>query len=117
MIPTAKHSIRDAWLSSDFGESMARRHFSDEQIEALGTYSRGSRVGKTRGKIRWLKVESGGFVYLRRNGFVEKRRGQVVVVELIDSNDTIIACKSKRFDASEWADGLSIDCYFSGILP
>lgn len=79
-----------AYLSSDFGENMARRYFGDELIDSLPRYVRGKRKGLIKGSIWWKKVEKGGWVKTGRynfedmeaTGYVESRVGNVIKVEL-----------------------------------
>lgn len=79
---------RNAYLSSDFGEQMARRYFNDEDIEKLGRLTRGKNKGRLRGQIMWKKVEKGGWVSDgpgEGNGHVERRKGKVIWAALATS--------------------------------
>lgn len=70
---------RDAWLSSEFGEKMARRYFGDEAVDALPRYIKGKRKGLLKGQIVWRKVDAGGWI--PREG-VERRVGTVIEATL-----------------------------------
>ena len=78
---------REAWLSSDFGEQMARRFFGDEAVDSMPRYVRGKRKGLLKGQIQWRKVESGGWVSDKSatngRGYVENRRGKIIAAELV----------------------------------
>ena len=78
---------REAWLSSDFGEQMARRYFGDEAVDSMPRYVRGKRKGLLKGQIQWRKVESGGWVSDKSatngRGYVENRRGKIIAAELV----------------------------------
>jgi hypothetical protein len=66
---------RDAYLSTDFGEEIARKWFGDESVDALPRYVRGPRKGKIKGAVTWTKVLRGGWV--RGAGYVENRVGHI----------------------------------------
>jgi hypothetical protein len=77
---------RSAWLSTEFGETLARKYFGDKVVDDMPRYVRGKRKGQIKGKMTWLKVESGGWV---RNIYsdvfgdidgwgVERRRGKII---------------------------------------
>ena len=66
---------RDAYLSTDFGEEIARKWFGDESVDALPRYVRGPRKGKIKGAVTWTKVLRGGWV--RGGGYVESRVGHI----------------------------------------
>lgn len=79
---------REAYLFSEFGESMARRYFGDDVIDSLPRFVRGKNKGKIKGMVRWKKVERGGWVNTGRAiegpvGYVENRVGKVILVELL----------------------------------
>ena len=78
---------RNAWLSSEFGEQMARRYFGDEAVDNMPRYARGKRKGLLKGQIEWRKVERGGWVSDQRasngRGYVERRRGKVIAADLV----------------------------------
>ena len=84
----AKFEYRTAYLSGEFGESMARRYFGDEIVDSLPRYVRGKRKGLLKGQIKWSKVTNGGFVITGLNegegpsGYVERRVGKVIEVRL-----------------------------------
>lgn len=84
----AKFEWRTAYLSGEFGESMARRYFGDELVDAMPRYVRGKRKGLLKGQIAWTKVAKGGFVITGLNegegpsGYVERRVGKVIEVRL-----------------------------------
>ena len=62
----AQFRCKQAYLSGEFGESMARRYFGDELVDAMPRYVRGKRKGLLKGQIVWRKVERGGFVITAR---------------------------------------------------
>lgn len=81
----AEFSENQAWLSGDFGESMARRYFGDEIVDSIPRYVRGKRKGKLKGQITWEKVTRGGWVrtgpYCEdggASGYVERRVGKII---------------------------------------
>ena len=82
---------RSAWLSSEFGEKMARHYFGDQVIDELPRYVRGKRKGQIKGKLCWLKVERGGWVHGFHSPvfghvegkYVERRKGSVIAARLI----------------------------------
>jgi hypothetical protein len=65
---------RSAFLSTDFGEELARKWFGDESVDSLPCYTRGPRKGKIKGAITWTKVLRGGWI---RGGGVENRVGHI----------------------------------------
>lgn len=77
---------RSAWLSTEFGETLARKYFGDKVVDDMPRYVRGKRKGQIKGKITWLKVESGGWVrtiysdvFGDIDGWgVERRRGKII---------------------------------------
>jgi len=78
-----------AYISGEFGESMARRYFGDEVVDSMPRYVRGKRKGQLKGQISWKKVVRGGWVRTGRydenygpSGYVERRLNQVIEVEL-----------------------------------
>ena len=52
----AQIDARSAFLSTDFGEEIARKWFGDEAVDALPRYVRGPRKGKIKGAVTWSKV-------------------------------------------------------------
>ena len=84
----AQFRCKQAYLSGEFGESMARRYFGDELVDAMPRYVRGKRKGLLKGQIVWRKVERGGFVITALNegdgpsGYVERRVGKVIEARL-----------------------------------
>ena len=78
---------RRAWLSSEFGEQMARRYFGDKAVNDKPRYARGIRKGLLKGQIQWRKVEKGGWVRdqsaIDGRGYVENRRGKIIAAELV----------------------------------
>ncbi len=78
---------REAWLSSKFGEQMARRYFGDKAVDDMPRYARGKRKGLLKGQIQWRKVERGGWVSDKSanngRGYVENRRGKVIAADLV----------------------------------
>ena len=72
---------RYSWLSSEFGENMARKYFGDEAVDEMPRYVRGKRKGLLKGQIQWRKVERGGWV--SRDVGVERRGGKVIEAKLV----------------------------------
>lgn len=75
---------RVSYLSTDFGEEIARKWFGDETVDSLPRYSRGPRKGKIKGAVSWSKVARGGWVSTGRetangsySGYVETRVGHI----------------------------------------
>jgi hypothetical protein len=75
---------RTAYLSTDFGEEIARKWFGDESVDSLPRYLRGPRKGKIKGAVTWSKVLRGGWVRTGREtaygdatGYVENRVGRI----------------------------------------
>jgi hypothetical protein len=76
---------RDGYMSSEFIEGMARRYFGNEVVDGLPRYVRGKRKGQLKGRLEWQKVTEGGWVNVygaAGNGYVERRIGKVIKVEL-----------------------------------
>jgi hypothetical protein len=80
----AEIEARTAYLSTDFGEEIARKWFGDESVDSLPRYLRGPRKGKIKGAVTWSKVLRGGWVRTGRetaygdaSGYVEKRVGRI----------------------------------------
>ena len=87
MANRASLSYRDARLSTEFGESYARKLFGDATIDALPKYVRGKNAGKIKGTIVWTKVERGGWIGRGADdcgalGYVENRVGKVISATL-----------------------------------
>tara|TARA_R100001463_G_scaffold57809_1_gene110101 strand:+ start:222 stop:635 length:414 start_codon:yes stop_codon:yes gene_type:complete len=94
---------RSAWLSTEFGETLARKYLGDEVIDDMPRYVRGKRKGQIKGKMTWLKVESGGWVrgvYSEIFGDikgwgVERRRSKIIRAAITipqwGAPDTLIA--------------------------
>ena len=106
---------RSAWLSSEFGEKMARHYFGDQAVDELPRYVRGKRKGQIKGQFNWMKVEKGGWVHgfhspvfghIKSKG-VENRRGKIIramlTIPVWGGQDEIIALYVR--DGSE-LDGL-----------
>lgn len=80
----AQIDSRSAYLSTEFGEEIARKWFGDESVDALPRYTRGPRKGKIKGAVTWSKVVRGGWVRTARetasgdaSGYVENRVGHI----------------------------------------
>ncbi len=78
-----------ALLFTPFGEQMASRHFSVEELERVPRYVRGKHVGAMKGRIVWSKVVRGGWVRGARatasgdaSGRVENRVGKIIDVRI-----------------------------------
>ena len=54
---------RSANLSSDFGNELARKWFSDEMVDALPKITRCKNKGKAKGVLTWVNVKRGGWYY------------------------------------------------------
>ena len=84
----AQFKSKQAYLSGQFGEDMARRYFGNDLVDAMPRYVRGKRKGLLKGQIVWRKVERGGFVITGLNegegpsGYVERRVGKVIEARL-----------------------------------
>jgi hypothetical protein len=84
MTSYAQIDSRTAYLSTDFGEEIARKWFGDESVDSLPRYTRGPRKGKIKGAVAWSKVVRGGWIRTGRetanseaSGYVERRVGRV----------------------------------------
>lgn len=95
---------REAFLSTEFGEKLARRYFRPEVIESMGRYVRGQRKGLLKGKICWKKCARGGWVSEGPgglNGYVENRVGKIIRLTL---------------ETAPWgAQGEVVDCWHIDI--
>lgn len=86
----AQIAQKSAWLSSPFGEEMARRYFG-AQVDTLPRYVRGKRKGLLKGQLEWRKVVSGGWVKEGpscdgySNGSVERRVNKVIEVRIVSA--------------------------------
>lgn len=79
---------KKTYLSSEFGESYARKIFGDDLINQLPRITRGERKGKLKGYIVWDKVIAGGMTFKKyvRNGgysneserYLETRKNSVI---------------------------------------
>lgn len=49
-------------LSTEFGETLARKWFGDEVVDEIPKYVRGEKKGKLKGYLKWIKVTKGGWV-------------------------------------------------------
>jgi hypothetical protein len=88
----AQIETKKTYLSSDFGESYARKIFGDDLINQLPRITRGERKGKLKGYIVWDKVISGGITskkYVRNGGYshepenyLEIRKNSVIYVAI-----------------------------------
>jgi hypothetical protein len=80
---------RSAYLSSDFGESFARKYFGEEVLKDLPRYVRGKRKGLLKGKVAWTRCTRGGWVghwggaHEECGGHVEHRVNQIIEVTLL----------------------------------
>lgn len=80
------------YLSSEFGESYARKIFGDDAINQIPRITRGERKGKLKGYITWDKVISGGMTRKKYilNGeyrhdtekYLETRKNSVIYVAI-----------------------------------
>ena len=114
MTVRADIDYRGGYMSSEFVEGMARRYFGDEIVGALPRYVRGKRKGQLKGFLQWQKVLKGGWVKtgpydhdgMRASGYVERRVGKVINVDLSipvwGSEETLIA-------TWDWENGVERD--------
>lgn len=86
----AVYETKSAWLSSEFGESYARRLMGDEAVDNLPRYVRGKRKGCLKGRLIWKKCVHGGWVGKGSIpdgggpvGFVEYRVGKTTDAVLV----------------------------------
>ena len=103
MTVRAEIDYRNGYMSSEFIQNMARRYFGDDVVDALPRYVKGKRKGQLKGFLRWQKVSRGGWVKtgpydhdgMRASGYVERRVGKVINVDLSipvwGSEETLIA--------------------------
>jgi len=80
---------KSAYLSTEFGEQIARKWFGDRLVDEMPRFTRGVRKGKLKGVVRWQKVARGGWVSTGRetasggySGYVENRVGRIFDREL-----------------------------------
>jgi hypothetical protein len=80
----AQIESRTAYLSTDFGEEIARKWFGDSVVDSFPRFVRGPRKGKIKGAVTWSKVVRGGWVRTAREtasgsaaGYVENRVGHI----------------------------------------
>lgn len=90
MTHLAQFKAGHAYISGEFGESMARRYFGDEVVDSMPRYVRGKRKGLLKGQIRWEKVTRGGWVRTGAydvdhgpSGYVERRVSKIISAELL----------------------------------
>lgn len=114
MTVRANIDYRDGYMSSEFIEGMARRYFGDDVVDASPRYVKGKRKGQLKGFLRWQKVSKGGWVKtgpydsdgMRASGYVERRIGKVIYVDLSirvwGSEDILIA-------SWDWEHGVERD--------
>jgi hypothetical protein len=102
----AQTTIREAYLSSEFGLNLALKWtgLTEEEIaKYLGRNKKGKRKGLLKGSICWLKVDSGGWVRFGGtygNGGVENRKGKVIVCVLRDCWNEDLQPKFFRVETS-----------------
>ena len=60
-VQRASYEIKFAKLSSEFGEAMAARWYTPEQLAAVPRLASGKNKGKMKGTIEWKKVAVGGW--------------------------------------------------------
>lgn len=75
---------KTAFLSTEFGENIARKWFGDERVDAMPRYIKGKRKGMLKGIVVWQKIVRGGWVKTARatangdaEGYVEHRVGMI----------------------------------------
>jgi len=106
MTQYARIEEKFAYLSNDFGESMARRYFGDEFVNDLPRYVRGNRKGQIKGFIKWDKVVEGGWIgsgssMQGAEGSVENRKGSVIKVSAYEA---VWGDADKLLAAWNWSD-------------
>ena len=89
MTHLSRSKTGQAYISGEFGESMARRYFGDEIVDAMPRYVRGNRKGQFKGQLVWTKVIRGGWVRTGAydgdygpSGYPERRVNQIIEVVL-----------------------------------
>lgn len=89
MVQRAKFEQKEAYLSSEFGESFARRTFGDEVVDSIPRYVRGKRAGQLKGVIRWCRCVEGGWVSMggrdmhgEAQGYVCSSVNRIVAIQL-----------------------------------
>lgn len=116
--PKCKITVRDAYISTEFGEQLAMKYFPNTE-EVVGRYSKGKRKGQLRGRVCWAKVYEGqgGWNYegtfLSEHGALcgaNDTRGvyqvagggvvkpQTLAVWLTDYHGNVLAFKSKAME-------------------
>jgi hypothetical protein len=100
----ARFKTGQAYISSEFGETMARRYFGNEVVDAMPRYVRGNRKGQFKGQIVWTKVIQGGWVRTGAyaadygpSGYPERRVNQTI--------EAVLSIPEWRSDATvvaEW---------------
>lgn len=66
-VQRARYEVRTCPLSSEFGEAMAHRWFTSEDLASWPRLSNGKNYGKLKGVIEWHKVNVGGW-HRNKNG-------------------------------------------------
>ena len=82
---TTRAEIRQshAYLFPDFGDELARKWFTAEDLSSIPCFTRGKHKGKLKGVVIWRKVISGGWIHNEGEvGRVEKRVGQIINKQL-----------------------------------
>ena len=91
----ANIETKQAYLSTEFGESYARKIFGDDLINQLPVITRGERKGKLKGYLIWDKVIAGGITYKKywnqTNGwysfesdkYLETRKNSIIFAAII----------------------------------
>ena len=111
MTQYARISEREARLSSEFGEKMARKWFSEETLAKVPLLKSGPNKGKMKGTLRWKKCEEGGWVSTARatisgsgSGYVERRVGQVIYKAIVVDEKMIVELDGFRNEAEKAED-------------
>lgn len=60
-VQRANYEIKTAKLHTEFGEQMAARWYTPEQLAVVPRLSSGKNKGKMKGTIEWKKVSVGGW--------------------------------------------------------
>ena len=79
-VQRASYEVKFAKLSSEFGERMAARCFTPEQLALIPRLAAGKNKGKMRGVIEWKKVTEGGWHHDAKGGGVHRPGTRDVVI-------------------------------------
>ena len=71
-VQRASYELKFAKLSTEFGEQMAARWYTPEELALVPRFAAGKNKGKMRGIIEWKKVVAGGWGSTPRGAGVQK---------------------------------------------